>query len=248
MPAAPRLPGPDWSRVESVCLDMDGTVLDLDFDNHFWLEVLPRRWGERHGFDFETSRALLEPRFRARRGTLEWYCVDHWSEELGLDIPALKHELRARIRYLDGAPGFLDLLRSTGRRVLLTTNAHPLSLALKNRQTGLARHFDALVSSHAFGVPKEQPGFWQRLAAAHGVDVTRTLFVDDSAAVLHAALAAGLAWIYQVLQPDSTRPPHEPLADVPGIRRLADLRAGLEAQFEGAAGPGSPLAAGVASG
>ena len=36
-------PIPDWSCIEVVCLDMDGTVLDLHFDNLFWLEVLPRR-------------------------------------------------------------------------------------------------------------------------------------------------------------------------------------------------------------
>ena len=157
------------------------------------------------GLTRDEALAQLAPRFNARRGTLEWYCIDHWSEELGFDIPALKHELRAEIRYLDGAPGFLDLLRRLGKRVLLTTNAHPISLEVKNRQTGLARHFDELVSAHEFGVPKEQPEFWQRLRDTHAVDVRRTLFVDDSAAVLHAAVTAGVAWVYQVLQPDSTR-------------------------------------------
>ena len=32
------------------------------------------------------AMAQLRPRFDARRGTLDWYCVDHWSDELGLDI------------------------------------------------------------------------------------------------------------------------------------------------------------------
>ncbi len=36
-------PIPAWSRIDVVCLDMDGTVLDLRFDNRFWLEMLPRR-------------------------------------------------------------------------------------------------------------------------------------------------------------------------------------------------------------
>ena len=238
---------PDWRRIDTVCLDMDGTVLDLHFDNLFWLEALPRRWGAARGLDEQSAMAQLKPRFDAKRGTLEWYCVDHWSEELGLDVPALKHELRHEIRYLDGAEAFLDLLRSSGRRVLLTTNAHPLSLQVKDAQTQLSRHFDELVSSHEFGVPKEAPAFWQRLQHGHGVDVRRTLFVDDSAAVLHAALAAGVAWIYQVLQPDSTRPPHAPLDDVPGVLRLADLGESLRAQLSGVAGPASAPPAGVGS-
>jgi len=216
-------PIPDWPRIDTVCLDMDGTVLDLRFDNLFWLEAMPRAWGAARGLDFDAARALLQPRFDARRGTLEWYCIDHWSDELGLDIPALKQQLRHEIRYLDGAPHFLDALRKCGKRVLLTTNAHPISLHIKNEQTRLGEHFDALISSHEFGVPKESPEFWTRLGANHGIDVRHTLFVDDSAAVLHAALAAGVGWLYQILQPDSTRPPHAPVAGIPAVHRLADL-------------------------
>ena len=74
----------------------------------------------------------------------------------------------------------------------------------------------------------------RRVMPVEGVDLRRTLFVDDSHAVLHAALAAGVAWLYQVLQPDSTQPPHAPLADVPGIRRLADLGESLRTQVSDA--------------
>lgn len=236
----PEFPTPDWSRIDVVCLDMDGTVLDLRFDNLFWLELLPRRWGESRGLDLAAALHQLRPRFEARRGTLEWYCVDHWSEELGIDIPGLKHELRDEIRYLDGAAEFLDLLRSTGKRVLLTTNAHPLSLQVKDAQTQLSRHFDELVSSHEFGVPKEQPEFWSQLERRHDVPLARTLFVDDSAAVVEAARRAQVGWIYQVLQPDSTLPPHAPVTGIAGLLRLADLRASVVAQLSVDAGPVSP--------
>jgi putative hydrolase of the HAD superfamily len=214
---------PDWERVETVCLDMDGTVLDLRFDNLFWLEVLPRHWGELRGLDEREAYAQLKPRFDARHGTLDWYCIDHWSEELGFDIAALKAEMREQIRYLPGAVDFLDRIRALGKRMLLTTNAHPLSLRVKDGHTGLARHFDELVSSHEFGVPKESPEFWSRLAQGHGVRVASTLFVDDSRAVLEAARAAGVGWVYQMLKPDSTQPPRPPVPGFPGILALADL-------------------------
>jgi putative hydrolase of the HAD superfamily len=219
----PQFRAPDWSRVETVCLDMDGTVLDLRFDNLFWLEALPRRWGEARGLDVASAYAELKPRFDAKRGTLDWYCIDHWSEELAFDVAALKLEMRGEIRYLPGAEGFLDRLRALGKRVLLTTNAHPISLAIKNGQTGLERHFDELVSSHEFGVPKESPEFWARLARGHGVLPQSTLFVDDSAAVLRSARDAGVRWVYQVLQPDSTLPAHQELPGIEGVRALADL-------------------------
>jgi putative hydrolase of the HAD superfamily len=202
---------------------MDGTVLDLRFDNMFWLDALPRRWGEARGLDAPESIAQLKARFDAKRGTLDWYCIDHWSEELGFDIAALKLELRAGIRYLPGAVEFLDRMRAIGKRTLLTTNAHPISLAIKREQVGLDRHFDELVSSHEFGVPKESPEFWTRLARGHEVLVASTLFVDDSAAVLAAARKAGVRWLYQVLQPDSTLPAHAASPGIAGIRALADI-------------------------
>jgi putative hydrolase of the HAD superfamily len=219
----PSLVLPDWNAIHTVCLDMDGTVLDLRFDNLFWLDALPRRWGEKHGVPPEEAIRQLRARFDARRGTLEWYCVDHWSEELDFDIAALKAELHAHIRYLPGAVEFIAAVRGQGKRLLLTTNAHPISLGVKDRVTGLARHFDALVSSHEFGVPKEQPQFWAHLAGRHCVEPQQTLFVDDSAAVLQAARAAGVREVYQVLVPDSTQPARPVLPGFAAILGLGDL-------------------------
>src|SRR5512135_2059825 len=219
----PRAVSPDWAEVETVCLDMDGTVLDLRFDNLFWLEVLPRRWGATRGLDECQSFAQLKPRFDAKRGTLDWYCIDHWSEELDFDVAALKVEMRDHIRYLPGAAEFLGRLRALGKRVLLTTNAHPISLGIKSRQTGLERHFDELISSHEFGVPKESPDFWDCMSRSHRVDPCATLFVDDSIAVLAAARTAGIRWLYQLLKPDSTQPAHPGHDGFAGIATLGDL-------------------------
>ena len=213
----------DWDAVTTVCLDMDGTVLDLSFDNLFWLDALPRRWGEKHGVPADQAIPQLHARFDAKRGTLDWYCIDHWSEQLDFDIAALKAEMHGHIRYLPGALEFLDAVRARGKRLLLTTNAHPISLGVKNGVAGLERHFDELVSSHEFGVPKEQARFWTLLASSHGVDPASTLFVDDSAAVLEAARQAGVGQVYQVLLPDSTQPLRAPLPGFAGIRGLGDL-------------------------
>jgi hypothetical protein len=49
------------------------------------------------------------------------------------------------------------------------------------------------------------------------------VFVDDSVAVLTAARAAGVHWLYQVLQPDSTLPAHAAVPGFAGIRALGDL-------------------------
>ena len=53
---------------------MDGTLLDLHFDSHFWLEHLPQRYVELHKPDAQHERAL-RARIIGEQGTLNWYSL-----------------------------------------------------------------------------------------------------------------------------------------------------------------------------
>ena len=66
----------DWSGLDTILLDMDGTILDLAFDNHFWGTVIPREWGLERGLDANTSQQTLAPVFANEQGKLNWYCLD----------------------------------------------------------------------------------------------------------------------------------------------------------------------------
>jgi len=197
----------DWPAIDTVLLDMDGTLLDLSFDNHFWLDLVPQHYSRLHGLDVAEAKRVLAPRFRAVEGTLDWYCIDYWSRELGFDVAAIKNDARERVTFHPGAEEFLTQLGARAKRRVLLTNAHPRALAIKDRQVGLLRHFDAMYSTHPFGLPKENPGFWPRFHATEPFDPRRTLFVDDSPPVLRAAQAYGIAWLRAILRPDSSRPP-----------------------------------------
>lgn len=196
---------PRWDEIDTVLLDMDGTLLDLRFDNYFWLEVLPERYAQRHELSLEAARAALAPRFVAKQGTLDWYCIDYWSRELSLDIAELKREVCAHVRFLPGAERFLQELHARGLDPVLVTNAHRDVLGIKAERTGLARYFQRVVSSHDLGVPKEHPEFWSQLQAQLAFDPARCLFVDDSIPVLNAARAHGIGHIFAITRPDSTQ-------------------------------------------
>lgn len=213
---------PQWSQIDTVLLDMDGTVLDLQFDNYFWLHLVPERFAQRHALTLETARQELTPRFAARQGTLDWYCTDFWSRDLGLDIAALKHEVRERVEYLPGAEQFLVEMRRRGLRTALLTNAHRDALRVKDAQSGVAGYFDIVVSSHDYGAPKESAEFWRRAQAGVGFDPARSLFVDDSLAVLRAARAHGIGQIYAITHPDSAGGYRE-VVEFPSVPRVADL-------------------------
>ena len=217
-PAAP-LP---WEEIDTVLLDMDGTLLDLRFDNWFWQEHVPGVYAAEHGLTAEEALATLMPRFEAARGRLDWYCIDYWSRELGLDIPAIKRGVREQVAWIPGAEDFLVRLRALGKRRLLVTNAHPQTLAIKDEHVDLVGHLDAVYSTHPFGAPKEDPAFWPRFAARERFVPARTLFVDDSLPVLRAAHDFGIAWLRAVRRPDSARPARE-VGGFVGIDTIAEL-------------------------
>jgi HAD superfamily hydrolase (TIGR01509 family) len=220
--AMTRTDPPDWSAIDTVLLDLDGTLLDLAFDTRFWRDTIPTAWAQARGVTLEQARAQLVPRFREREGTMEWYSVVFWSRELGLDVAALKRAAMHEVRWLAGVPEFLATLRRNGKRLVLFTNAHPASLAIKDECTGVSRYLDAMFTSHAFSWPKEDARFWESIRRSEPFDPGRSLFVDDSPAVLAAARAAGIRWVIGLRHPDSqgTVRDHGPW---PAVNRITDL-------------------------
>jgi|SRR5690554_1881778 len=196
----------DWNAIDTVMLDMDGTLLDLHFDNYFWLQHLPIRYAEIHGHTFDQARPQLEAQIARYRGSLQWYCMQFWSDTLALDIRALKEEVKDKIQVRPHVKEFLTRLRHAGKRALLVTNAHPQSISLKFEVTAIDRWLDLVISSHEFSHPKEAQDFWHALAAHEPFDPQRTLFIDDTLTVLDSARDYGIAHLLAIHQPDSQVP------------------------------------------
>jgi 5'-nucleotidase len=213
---------PDWQRIHTVLLDMDGTLLDLHFDNYFWGELVPLRFGEARGLSLLEAQAELKPMFAAVHGTLPWYCTDHWSRQLGMNIAALKHEARDRIQFLPGAEEFLQLVRQRVQQVILVTNAHLDAFAVKTQYTDLAKYLDRVVSSHSLGFPKESAEFWPKLEQHLSLVREQALFVDDNLAVLRAAKAYGIGQIFAIAKPD-TKQPVRHMAEFPAVNAIREL-------------------------
>jgi HAD superfamily hydrolase (TIGR01509 family) len=195
-----------WPDIDTVLLDMDGTLLDLHFDNHFWLEHLPQRYAELHSISRQQADDELLPLFHQHAGQLNWYCTDFWSRELNLSVRDLKREVAHLIALRPDADTFLAALRAAGKRVVLITNAHRDSLSLKLERIELAAYFDRLISSHDYGFPKEHQQFWFALQQDCPFDPARSLFIDDSLPILRSARDFGIAQLLAVRQPDSQKP------------------------------------------
>ena len=217
----------DWSNIDDVMLDMDGTLLDLHFDNHFWLEYVPLKYAEEKGISVEQSKTELMEQYKKIEGTLDWYCLDHWSRKLQLDIALLKEEIDHLIAVHPYVVDFLEAVKAAGKRTILVTNAHQKALALKMKKTRLDHHFDEIITSHQIGHAKESQQFWSGLQASLPFDPVRTLFVDDSVSVLESARNYGIAHLIAVLKPDTCSPARQ-LDEFNGVENFKELLPGLQ--------------------
>lgn len=194
---------PLWQQVDTVLLDMDGTLLDLHFDNYFWQQHVPLCYAEKHGVTHEEAYQHVMMRSAETRHSLDWYCVDFWTRELALDIGKLKHDTSEKIAIRPDVIAFLTWLNDNNKRVVLVTNAHPVSLDLKMQKTNLHVHFDNIINAHDVGMAKEHEGFWEKLQNYEPYDRDKTILIDDNMEVLSSAQEYGIKYCYGIRQPDS---------------------------------------------
>lgn len=216
----------EWDAIDTVLLDMDGTLLDLHFDNYFWMDHLPRLYAAKHSISEAESSAYLQATFHSGEGTLQWYCLDHWSEQLEMDIPALKQEIQHMIQVRPFAIEFLTQLHASHRDVVMVTNAHRKTLELKMANIDITGWFDRVVVSHDLSAPKEDQAFWHKLQVLHPFNPTRTLLIDDTERVLDSAQDYGITHLLTLLQPDSQQQKRLSTR-FPGIHHFDEIMPGV---------------------
>lgn len=196
----------NWQQIDTVLLDMDGTLLDLHFDTYFWQTYMTDKYAEKYQVTRQQAEQALNVVFEETQGTLDWYCLDFWTERLQMPVAELKKDIREKIGYRPFVKEFLSMLREKGIRTLIVTNAHRDSVGLKMEETRLDSLVDHLISSHDYQEPKESQAFWQHLQNEEAFDPARTLLIDDSHAVLRSARKYGIGHLLTVFVPDSQQP------------------------------------------
>ncbi len=212
----------DWQAIDTVLLDMDGTLLDLHFDNFFWQEYLPARYAEIKGMPADQARDHIIGQTRRIEGSLNWYSTDYWSEVLEVDVVALKREISHKVTVRPFCIDFLDALRIAGKDVVMVTNAHRDSLDLKMSKTRIAHKFDRLITVHEFSLPKEDPLCWHEVHKRHPFTAQKTLLIDDNLRALQSAREYGISYLLAIYQPDSQSPRLE-ISDFDAIHSFDEI-------------------------
>jgi HAD superfamily hydrolase (TIGR01509 family) len=181
--------------IQYVLLDMDGTLLDLYFDDYFWAHLVPEKYAERHNMTFGAAKDFLYKTYKSHEKTLNWCDIDFWSRELKLDIPALKEQIRHLIEVHPYVIDFLKLMKKQKKKIFMLTNAHYKTVKIKFRKTQIGEYFDDVLCSFNVGHPKEYLEFWQGAQKRLKFDKEHSLFIDDTEDVLVAAKEYGIKYL-----------------------------------------------------
>lgn len=197
----------NWNKIDTVLLDMDGTLLDRHFDDHFWLEHVPKRWASANNTTLDYARQHLHAMFRSQENTLNWTDLDYWSQRLKLDIPLLKREVDHLIAVHPFVVEFLLFLKQHRKNVWLVTNAHSKTLDLKMRKTKLGHYFSGVISAHQVGLPKEDDRFWSELQKHISYFPESTMLGEDSETNLATAERYGIGYLIYICRYSSVIQP-----------------------------------------
>lgn len=176
----------------ALLLDLDGVVTDTARAHELaWRTTLAA-----NGLRFDED-AYARTRGRSRAGSLRELLVDQEvPDEVFAAVLAAKDDAyRAALvdlgpeDILPGAVALIEAARARGWRVAIASSSRNARLVLE--RLGLSARFDAIADGSA-GRPKPDPDIF--LAAATAVEVAPAdcVAVDDGAAGVDAALAAGM--------------------------------------------------------
>ena len=196
----------DWADINTVLLDMDGTLLDKHFDDYFWEQYIPEHYSLKHDLSIDEAKKELLDRYQNVENTLCWADLNYWSEQLDMDFAGLKTGLNHLIAVHPYVEEFLLFCRKKGKKIILVTNAHPKTLSIKLEKTSIGHLFDRIVCADEIGLAKEEGAFWQRLELLLGFDKSTTLLADDTEKVLCSAEEYGMGQLIFIARPSSKKP------------------------------------------
>ena len=53
-----------WDSIETFFLDMDGTLLDLAYDNYFWHKHIPKVYAKKNNISYIKSKKIFEEMYK----------------------------------------------------------------------------------------------------------------------------------------------------------------------------------------
>ena len=178
--------------MKNFLIDLDGVILNLEYDNFFWQEHMPQVYAKIHKVSFTQAQSITRQIFNYKRKTMDWYDIDYWSNMLAIDIKKEKERNMEKIKLLKGAEDFLKNLSKNNKNLFLITNAHKKTLNVKMKKYDIRKYFKSIICSHELNYIKEEIQFWHILKNKLQISFEDSVLIEDTLDNLIAAQSAGL--------------------------------------------------------
>ena len=176
----------------AILSDLDGVILDLNYDMKFWQSWLPEHVANQTNQSIEETQAEIQAEINKQRGTLNFYNLNYWDDFLNVDCMQIIKEKEEKCSYLEGSHEASQRLSALKNPKHILTNGDPRVQEYKAQSQDFRRFFDSIFYSMRAGYPKEQKEFWA--LARHNLNLCfeDAMFIDDGYNVVTAAVKAGL--------------------------------------------------------
>ena len=176
----------------AIISDLDGVILNLDYDIKFWESWLPEHVASQSNQSLEKIKTKIRAEINTQRGTLNFYDLNYWDDLLNVDCIKIIKEQEEKCSYLEGSFEALQRLSTLKNPMHILTNGDPRVQEYKAETQNFLEFFDSIFYSMHVGYPKEKKEFWALARCNLNIDFEDAIFIDDDSKVTTAAAKAGI--------------------------------------------------------
>jgi len=176
----------------AILLDLDGVILNLEYDIKFWESWLPDHVANQSNRNLEEIKAEIQAEIDIQRGTLNFYDLNYWDDLLNVDCMKIIKEQEEKCSYLEGSYEALQRLSTLKNPMYILTNGDPRAQEYKAETQNFLEFFDSIFYSMHAGYSKEEKEFWALARHNLNLDFEDAIFIDDDFKVITAAAKAGI--------------------------------------------------------
>ena len=208
------------NSIDYILLDIDGVILDQDFDNKFWQDFVPNEYAIKNKLDIKKAKLLFQKESDKTKGSIDWYDLQYWEKKFDLDLIAIAKNYADEISLLPKSLETIKKLKKT-KKIIYLTNCDPRLVRVKDEVCNFLQYADGWLSSIEINSIKENIWYWRHAVQTFQLIPQRCLFVDDNYEIVMQAKNAGISSLHAI-QP--TKSINDKLVLKKGsINRISDL-------------------------
>ena len=204
----------------AILLDLDGVILNLDYDIKFWESWLPEHLASQSNQSLKEVKTKIQAEIDIQRGTLNFYDLNYWDDLLSVDCMEIIREQEEKCSYLEGSYEALQRLSAMQNPKHILTNGDPRAQEYKAETQNFLEFFDSIFYSMHTGYPKEEKEFWALARHNLNLDFEDAIFIDDDFKVVTAAIKVGIKKVIWIT-PGKNRVLQNGIETFPSLAELA---------------------------